>query len=228
MTLHARVWGVVGPLATAAGVASAQMFAGVGVAFTQHRVDAGYGVEISSGPLVTGEVGAILWPRVRGALALRTGSLRGRTGGATDRTVAAIEARAGYQARSWLVLDGALTVRTYSAEIGLQRWVLLRMGGEARVPFLSPETAGVVRFAVLPIASATGLGRSDLAFVAGAGVAFRRDRFGLEVLYTLERFDFPPPSTTLVDRHEELSALVLRVSAQRGVRPAAPPVTIPQ
>ena len=190
------------------------------MAFLEHRVDAGFGVEVASGPMGFAEIG-IVGTRVQGSLAVGAGRLTGN-GMATDRDVGALQLRAGYAARSWLTLETGVTVRTYSADIGRQRWVLLRLGAEARVPFLNDRMAGVARLGVLPVASATGLGRSEAAFTAAAGMAYRRNRLAVELLYALERYDFPATSVTPSDRREQLSSLIVRVSARRR----APPVAI--
>lgn len=200
--------------------ARAQLFAGGGVAFAEHRVDAGFGVEVSAGPLGFAEAGTILSPRVQGSVALWAGRLTG-DGMATDRDVGALVLRAGYGARSWLTLESGLTIRTYSADIGRQRWVLLRLGAEARVPFLNDRMAGVARLGVLPVVSATGLGRSEAAFTAAAGMSYRRNRLTLDLLYALERYDFPATAVMTADRREQLSSLIVRFSARRRAAPVA-------
>ena len=189
------------------------------MAFVEHRVDAGFGVEVSSGPMGFAEIG-ILSSRVQGSLALGAGRLTGN-GMVTDRDVGALVLRAGYLARSWLTLESGVTIRTYSADVGRQRWVLLRLGGEARVPFLNDRMAAVARLGVLPVASATGLGRSEAAFTAAAGMAYRRRLLSLEVLYALERYDFPATAVMPTDRREQLSSLIVRFSARRRAAPVA-------
>jgi hypothetical protein len=199
--------------------AEAQLFAGGAVALLEHRVDAGFGVEVSSGPMGFAEIG-ILASRVQGSVTLGAGRLTG-TGLVTDRDVGMLVLRTGYLARSWLTLEGGVTIRTYSAEVGRQRWVLLRLGAEARVPFLNDRMAGVARLGVLPVASVTGLGRSEAAFTAAAGMAYRRSRLTLELVYALERYDFPATTVTTADRREQLSSLMVRVSARRRAPPVA-------
>ena len=185
-------------------------------------MDPGFGVEVSSGPMGFAEIG-IQASRVQGSLALGAGRLTGK-GTATDRDVGALVMRAGYSARSWLTLESGVTVRTYSADVGRQRWVLVRLGAEARVPFLNDRMAGIARLGVLPVASATGLGRSEAAFTAAAGMAYRRRLLSFEVLYALERYDFPATSVMIADRREQLSSLIVRVTARRRAPPVA---TIP-
>jgi hypothetical protein len=198
----------------------AQVFAGGAVAFLEHRVDAGFGVEVLTGPMGFAEIG-MLASRVQGSVTLGAGRLGG-AGTITGRDVGMLALRAGYLARSWLTLEGGVTIRTYSADVARQRWILLRLGAEARVPFLNDRMAALARLGVLPVASATGLGRSEAAFTAAAGMTYRRQRLTLEVLYALERYDFPATSITTADRREQLSSLIVRITARRR----APPVAI--
>jgi hypothetical protein len=199
------------PCAANAGAAQVLMAAG-SVSSAEHRVDAGYGVERSSGLLGGGRVTLELPPRVELDVTAASGTLERDSANAEDRHVAEIGFDARYRPLSWLWLETGMATRTYSAPIATQRWTTLRLGAEARIPFFGGRAEGVGRLLFLPLVSVTGLEQPDLALTAGAGIEYRLGPIAAGVFYSLERYDFPAQDG--VARAEQLSALTVRARAR--------------
>lgn len=186
------------------------------VAHADHRVDAGLGVERATGLLV----GAATRLRLRGiALTLsgETGHLTAVQGsGGIDRDVSQLGAVAEFTPLQWLVLESGVTLRSFGTVVARQRWTLVLAGAEARVP-LSGETFWAVGHAhLLPLVSVNGLPNAATAFDAGTGLAYRRGRFLVDLMYTLERCDFPWQGSTR--RSEQLGTLALRGGVELRLR----------
>lgn len=178
-----------------------------------HRVDAGFGLERAAG-LVTGGV-------VRGRVALldveahaRTGRLRLQSPTGTDQDVAELGAGARWWLRSWVAARGELVVRGYSADVGRQRWTVVSLGPELRVPFAAGRVYGVARGAWLPVVSVSGLSHPKAAFTASAGTEYAVSHWAFALTYELERYDFRPQG--VVARFEQVSALTLTASVGVG------------
>ena len=111
----------------------------VTAAHADHRVDAGYGAEMSAGTLLGWDVRL----RVRQGLILttngRAGRLTAHSPGAVDRDFAELGAGAEFMPLPWLALQSGFTTRSYSSIVARQRWTFLRLGAEARVPFSGNE-----------------------------------------------------------------------------------------
>ena len=197
----------------AANTGAAQVLtAAASVSSVEHRVDAGYGVERSSGLLGGGRVTLGLPPRVELDFTALAGNLERDSANAEDRHVAEIGFDARYRPLTWLWFETGMATRTYSAPIAVQRWTSLRLGAEARVPFFGGRAEGVGRLLFLPLVTVTGVEQPELAITAAAGVQYRLGPVAAGVFYSLERYDFPAQDG--VTRAEQLSALTLRASAR--------------
>lgn len=174
----------------------------------QHRVDAGYGVEPSSGVVAGGEVAVGRGDRVRIRLLAQTGSLHADAPGAIDRDVAEVGAQVEVVALRWLAVQAGARRRTYSTILARQRWTTVDVGAEARLPFSETGVTGIVRGAVLPGVWVNGLAGPDLAFAVASGMEYRRGRASVAVLYDVERYRFP--AGTAVERREQIGALTLK------------------
>ncbi len=183
----------------------------------EHRVDAGYGVERSSGVVAGAAVGLDVGHRFDLDVTARGGSLRARTAAAFDRDLGEVSAAASARVLSWLGLRAAAARRAYSTDIGGQRWTILSLGAELRLAVAGPAAAGVIRAAWLPVVDVNGLEGPHLAVATAAGVEYRRGPVSGVLLYELERCDFPPQM--MVRRREQVSALTLRVALRAGRRP---------
>lgn len=211
-----RRGGIAAVLLVAAGAgrgAGAQVLtAAAFVSSAEHRVDAGFGVERSSGLLGGGRVSVSLPPRVSLALTAGSGSLERDSTNAEERRVAEIGLDARYRTLPWLWLETGVVTRTYAALIATQRWTSMRLGAEARVPFMGGRVEGLGRLLFLPVVSVTGLDQPDLAVAAGAGLAYRVGPVTAELSYAVERYDFPARDG--IPRAEQLSTLTVSAAAR--------------
>jgi len=196
-----------------AHAAAAQVLtAAASVSAALHRVDAGYGVERSSGVLGGARVSLGLPPRVELGVTAGAGTLDRDSTSAEDRHVAEVGLDARYRTLPWLWLETGVATRTYAAPIAIQRWTSLRLGGEARVAFFGGRAEGVGRVLFLPLVAVTGLDQPELAVAAAAGIEYRLGPVAAALFYSLERYDFPARDG--VARIEQLSALTGRVSVR--------------
>jgi hypothetical protein len=184
----------------------------VTVTHGDHRVEAGLGVERATGLLVGGAARL----RLRGiavTLSGETGHLTAVQGsGGIDRDVSQVGAVAQVTPLPWLVLESAVTLRSFGTVVARQRWTLVGAGAQARIP-LSGETFWALGHAhLLPLVAVNGLPNAATAFDAGTGLAYRRGRFLFDLTYSLERCDFPWQGSTR--RSEQLGTLALRGGAQ--------------
>jgi hypothetical protein len=205
------VWrAVVLALATSATPASAQWTVrGTGlVSIMKHRVDAGYGVEPSSGVVVGSELTAGTGDRFTIQLLMQTGSLRAQASGAIARDVAEIAARLDAVALPWLTVQAGAERRTYSTLLARQTWTMIDVGAEARIAFSESGVSGTVRGAILPGVGVSGLDRPDLAFTGAAGMEYRPGRAIFALLYSLERYQFS--AGAMAQRREQITALTLK------------------
>jgi len=174
----------------------------------EHRVDAGFGVERSLGPIVGGVGTLRVGPRLEVALRAVGGRLIGSTG-VLDRDVGELGVEASVITLPWLALQAGAARRAYSTKLGRQTWTLVSLGGTARMAFAGDAIHSVWRAALLPAVSASGLTDPDVAFRAATGLEYRVRTTTLMVEYSLERYDFPAEAG--VRRLEQLSALTLRL-----------------
>jgi hypothetical protein len=178
------------------------------VSLAEHRVDAGFGVERSLGPIL-GAVGILRsGPRLTLAVRALGGSLFGSKG-VLDRDVGELGVEASVVTAPWLAFQARAVRRAYSTKLGRQTWSMVGLGATARVGFAGGTIHGVWRAALLPVVSVSGLRGPDTAFRAATGLEYRVRTTTLGVEYSLERYDFPAEAG--VRRLEQLSALTLRL-----------------
>ena len=176
------------------------------VSLVEHRVDAGFGVERSLGPIVGGVGTLRVGPRVEVAVRAGGGRLIGSTG-VLDRDVGELGVEANVVTVPWLVLQAGAARRAYSTKLGRQTWTLVGLGAQARMAFAGDAIHSVWRAALLPAVSASGLRGPDTAFRAATGLEYRVRTATLCVEYSLERYDFPAEAG--LRRLEQLSAVTL-------------------
>lgn len=181
------------------------------VSLVEHRVDAGFGVERSLGPVV-GAVGAVaLGPRLTLALRALGGSLYGARG-VLDRDVGELGLTARVGTTPWLDLEAGVARRSYATSVARQGWTLVHAGAAVRAAFAGNAISGVASAALLPVVSVASLPNPDHAFRARTGIEYRIRSTRLSVDYSLERYDFPIQQG--VRRLEQLSALTLRLDVR--------------
>lgn len=190
---------------TPAAAAAQRFVAATGSAqAVEYRLDAGFGLERYTGLVARGGMTLEIRAPFELAVDVGLGRLAGRTAGALDRDVGQLGIAARVHLADWLVGESGLIVRAFGTDLARQRWVVLGVGGEARLPFLGGAMQGVARAAYLPGVWVNGLQQPDLAFTAAAGLELRRGRVRARLLSLLERYDFAA-------RPEQLSALGLEV-----------------
>lgn len=201
---------VVLALATSVAPASAQWtLRGTGlVSVMKHRVDAGYGVEPSSGVVIGGGVTVGAGDGFTVHLLVQTGSLQAQAPGAIARDVADVAARLDAVALPWLTVQAGAGRRTYSTVLARQSWTMINVGAEARFAFSESGVSGTLRGAILPGVWVSGLDRPDLAFMGAAGMEYRPGHVILALLYSLERYRFP--AGAMAPRREQTAALTLK------------------
>jgi len=176
------------------------------VSLAEHRVDAGFGVERSLGPIVGGVGTLRLGPGLTVAVRAVGGSLFGSKG-VFDRDVGELGVEGSVAVGPWLSLQAGVTRRAYATRLGRQTWTTVAAGATARVAFAGTMIQGVGHAALLPVVSVTGLPDPGVAFRAGTGLEYRIRAATLGVEYSLERYDFPVIQG--VRRLEQLTALTL-------------------
>ena len=182
--------------------------------YFEHQVDIGFGVEASHGLLVGAEGVVDLRPRIAFRLHAAGGSLSTDAVGAENRDVGEIGVQASIAPTPWLALLGGMTSRMYSTAIARQHWTALDLGAEARLDFAASPMRGVLRAALLPSVSATGLPGPNLALTAAAGIEYRRAAITGGLFYGLERYDFPDEGAGR--RLEQVSTLTFRLTVRRS------------
>ena len=200
-------------LAPATGVAQIAVSGTALASFAEHRVDIGYGVEKSSGPLLGAEGAVDLWSRLTLGIRAAGGALSTQAVGAQDRDLGELGIQASVVAVRWLALRGGATWRTYSTAIARQRWTTVELGAEARLDFATSPVRGVLRAGLLPVVSVEGLPGPDVALTAAAGIEYSARSVTGGLFYGLERYDFPDQGTGR--RLEQVSTLTLRLSVRR-------------
>ena len=174
----------------------------------QHRVEAGFGVERSLGPILGAVATLRSGPRLTLAVRALGGSLFG-SNGVLDRDVGELGIQASVATGPWLSLQAGAARRVYATRVARQAWTTVGLGATARVAFAGGAIHGVWLAALLPVVSVSGLRGPDVAFRAATGLEYvvRTTTVGVE--YSLERYDFPAAAG--VRRLEQLSALSLRL-----------------
>lgn len=177
-------------------------------------MDAGYGVERSTGVLFGAWGSVRVVPHVELALRVEGGRLNASTPSAIERDVGEVGVDARWSASPWLVLLAGATRRVYSTDLGRQSWTTAGAGAEARLPLLEEGLRGVLRASLLPVVSVSGTPGPNLGVRAAAGLEYHWPTVGIAALYSLERYDFPRQGTA--QRLEQLAALTLRLDVSPG------------
>src|SRR5256885_8424421 len=142
------------------------------VSLAGHRVDAGFGVERSLGPIVGGVGTVRLGPRLVLAVRALGGSLFGARG-VLDRDVGELGVEGSVAAGPWLALELGVTRRAYGTRLGRQTWTTVAAGATARVAFAGTMIHGVGHAALLPVVAVTRTPAPGGAVPAAAGLPAR-------------------------------------------------------
>ena len=185
----------------------------LGFAAAEHRVDAGTGMERSSGSLFNAGARVAIARRWCAGVDLLAGVLAARNGG-PDRNVAQLHGTLAFRALSWLHFEAGFGTRTYSAAIARQRWTAASLGTEVTLRFADGYMEGVGRIALVPTVTVTALESPRPSVLAAAGVRFRAHPTTIAMFYSVERYDFPAVAGVI--RRERLSTLTFQATWSPG------------
>ena len=193
------------PLSRAAG--QERWAAAARLTFTEHRVDAGFGVERFSG-LGLGIDGARRFGRLTVGIVAQGTHLAARTSNELDRRLGEVGASVNVSVGAWWGFYGGLSARSIASDAARQHWLLGRVGLEARPPFTGARAHAIGRLGIMPIATLTGLSSASPAVDGSVGVDYAAGDVRLALLYGVERFAFP--ALNGIRRSEQFSTLSLR------------------
>lgn len=181
--------------------------------FMDHRVDAGLGVERSSGPVFGGALDMNLIRGTSASLRAIAGTLDPRTGLAETRRVAQVDATGRLHVLPWLDATIRGTIRSYSSDLAQQNWtqVALALEGLFRIAGNVEGSFGAI---LIPYTRVSGHSSPDLALGGSTGLRWRADRLDIGLGYQQERYDFP--GTARGQRLEEQGMLTLRAGYRLG------------
>ena len=202
---HAQWWrdAVVAARPTASAVAG----------FMDHRVDAGLGVERSSGPVFGGALDVKLIHGTSASLRAIAGTLDPRTGPAETRKVAQVDATGRLHVLPWLDATMRGTVRTYGSDLARQNWSQVALALEGLFP-IAGNVEGSFGAVLIPFTRVSGHPSPDLALGGSTGLRWRAERLDIALNYAQERYDFP--GTARGERLEEQGMLILRAGYRLG------------
>jgi hypothetical protein len=196
------------------------------VASVEHKVDFGRGIERSTGQLVGGAGVLRLGPLIEISAGGETGSLEPDSSITAPADLARLYGVVSILPVPWLALRVGGSSHTFTTTFASQRWITARLGAEARLAFVGGGLTSVLRFDFFPVVDVTDLDKPDQAFGAAAGLRWNRGVVAAELLYALERYDFPAVGG--VERHEQMAMLIGRLGLQFGrTRAAAAPPRTP-
>lgn len=178
-----------------------------------HRVDAGYGVAVSTGTVlgVSGRVRA--WEFVELDAQALGGALQGDTVARGNRRAGEAVLRVNLLPTPWLAVGALAATRGYEGAFATQRWTMVGAGAELRLDFAGGGIRTVVGATVLPSVTVSGQPGPDLGFASLAGLQITRGRLLAGADYRIERYAFPPDAT-LGQRHEQLTGLMVRLGGR--------------
>ena len=180
-----------------------------------HRVDAGAGVEHTSGPVFGSQLDASQGPDLSLALRALGGTLDPRSPAAEARDVGEAQADVRMRVLPWLDARAGATVRGFTSTLARQRWTQLSLGADTRIGMLGGRIEGTAGAALLPYVHVSGHDSPRLAIAASMGLRHSNRRYEIGLAYALERYDFAEVAG--VRRLEEHSSLVLRAGYRLGV-----------
>ena len=179
--------------------------------FAEYRtIPSGGGLEKTSGAVYGIEVNLL----TRGLLSFRADVLTGTLGKDTstvlqDRKFMSGGFHANIAIAPWLSITGGAEARRFE-DVAVQRWIMLRAGGESNFSLGGGPLRGIARLELMPvvsIASNAGPVTSPSFGIASAlGLGFENRRISSSILYDIERYSFPANT----GRKEQFGALLFR------------------
>lgn len=184
--------------------------------FAEYRtLPSGGGLEKTSGAIYGGE----LTLATRGLLSFRfsfmTGTLTKDTSTVIrDRKLMSGAVDAGIALAPWLNLTAGVEARRFE-DVVVQRWIMVRAGGEANVSLGGGALRGIARLQLVPlisIASNAPVTSPSFGLASALGLGFENRRVSASLLYDIERYSFPSAS----GRKEQFGAILFRFGYKFG------------
>ncbi len=181
----------------------------------EHRIDAGSGLEKTSGLLFGAGVDVI----TRGVLSFKfqfqSGKITADDSLANDRTVTSGSADFGLQLSPWLTIVGGVEARRYEA-LAIERWLAVRAGGEAYINLGGGPLRGIARLLVMPLVSLASdqgtVTAPSFGLMSALGLGFENRSIVSSATYQIERYSFP----STVGRQEQFGSLLFRFGFKFG------------
>lgn len=159
----------------------------------------------------------------RGVLSFRvafaTGTLTGdTTTSGTDKSLTVTQGSfdACMNIAPWLTVLGGAESRSYQAASSLERWLMVRAGGEAAFNLGGGPLWGYARALVMPLISAQNdvspITTPSFGMEAGLGVGLETQRLSTRIMYDIQHYSFPSTS----GRKEQFAQLVFRFGYKFG------------
>jgi hypothetical protein len=183
--------------------------------FAEYRTIGSGGLEKTSGPVFGGEFGIT----TRGLLSFRfnflTGTLAKDTTTVTkDRKLVSGSFDANIALSPWLSLMAGIEARRFE-DVSVQRWIMVRAGGEANFSLGGGPLRGIARLQIVPLVNiASDLPSTSPSFglLSALGIGYESRRVSSSLLYDIERYSFP----TNTGRKEQFGALLFRFGYKFG------------
>ena len=183
-------------------------------ALTEYKVDAGNGVELSSGTLLGGRVTLSLgqWFEIEGVGLV--GRLTADSTFAEDLDVNEGQVTASVTVLPWLALQVGGNIRSFETALARQRWTTVRLGAETRLGFVGGAVRGLLRGGLMPMTDINDMESPGFAFFAAAGLEWAGRPLTARMTYELERSNFSADQG--IARRDQLSALRLSAGFRLG------------
>lgn len=192
------------------------------IATADHRVDAGFGREQTSGLLFGGQLDIEPDERIFVSLRALGGTLEvdPSTPRADARSVGELSLATRMDLLPWLRGTASVMGRSYEGALARQHWSELAVGGEAHLPLIDGLVDGTLGLSLVPLVKVTGREAPDLAVSGVARLRHAGERMDIAIGYTIESYNFP--TVRGVDRVEEFSTLFIRAGVRIGARRPRP------
>jgi len=183
--------------------------------FGEHRIDipttaGGLGLEKTSGAIYGGGADILTGGVLSFRFQFMTGTLTSDTATASDRTVYDGSFDAGLNIAPWLTVLAGGEARTYET-IATERWLMLRVGGEASFSLGGGPLRGIARIFLMPLVSLASSQSTPTAPSFGVqsrfGLGFENRTFSSSLTYDIERYSFPSNTS----RREQFAALMFKL-----------------
>jgi hypothetical protein len=180
-------------------------------AFGDFRLDYGFGVDETTGPMFGAELEIAIIRAIRIRAHAFYGTLSADVTGVEDRTTLEFGGVLALRTVPWLDLEVGGLIREYDTATSPQTWSSLSAGLKIHATALDGRIRGQAGVALTPLVSVSGFAEApSLGIMGTAGVDYRIGGFAFGVHYDIERYDFG------TQRVEQFSRIKVRVGWALG------------